>query len=54
MQQARYAAIVYKRVEANRDKLTMFYPLRRLGQPHDVAPMTALRLRRTEAGSPDK
>jgi len=29
-------------VEANRDKLVRFYPLRRLGQPSDVAPMVAL------------
>ncbi|GAC1548651.1 MAG: SDR family oxidoreductase [Beijerinckiaceae bacterium] len=29
-------------VDANRDKLTKFYPLRRLGQPEDVAPMVAL------------
>lgn len=29
-------------IEANRDKLTKLYPLRRLGQPSDVAPMAAL------------
>jgi len=29
-------------VEANRDKLTKLYPLRRLGQPHDIAPMVTL------------
>jgi 3-oxoacyl-[acyl-carrier protein] reductase len=29
-------------VEANREKLVRFYPLRRLGQPGDVAPMVAL------------
>ncbi len=29
-------------LEANRDKLTRFYPLRRLGQPDDVAPLVAL------------
>ncbi|MBX9587718.1 MAG: SDR family oxidoreductase [Hyphomonadaceae bacterium] len=29
-------------VEANRDKLVKFYPLRRLGQPSDVAPMVTL------------
>jgi len=29
-------------VEANRDKLTRLYPLRRLGQSDDVAPMVAL------------
>jgi NAD(P)-dependent dehydrogenase (short-subunit alcohol dehydrogenase family) len=29
-------------IEANRDKLTKFYPLRRLGQPSDVAPMAVL------------
>ncbi|MCL8382904.1 MULTISPECIES: SDR family NAD(P)-dependent oxidoreductase [Xanthobacter] len=29
-------------VEANRDKLTKFYPLRRLGQPEDIAPAVAL------------
>lgn len=29
-------------VEANRDKLTKFYPLRRLGQPEDIAPTVAL------------
>jgi NAD(P)-dependent dehydrogenase (short-subunit alcohol dehydrogenase family) len=29
-------------VEANRDKLTKFYPLRRLGQPQDIAPMVTL------------
>jgi NAD(P)-dependent dehydrogenase (short-subunit alcohol dehydrogenase family) len=29
-------------VEANRDKLVRFYPLCRLGQPSDVAPMVAL------------
>lgn len=29
-------------VEANRDKLTRFYPLRRLGQPEDIAPTVAL------------
>ena len=29
-------------VEANRDKLVRLYPLRRLGQPGDVAPMVAL------------
>src|SRR5947207_2585831 len=29
-------------VEANRDKLTRLYPLRRLGQADDVAPMVAL------------
>ena len=29
-------------VEANREKLINFYPLRRLGQPSDVAPMVAL------------
>jgi NAD(P)-dependent dehydrogenase (short-subunit alcohol dehydrogenase family) len=29
-------------VEANRDKLIKFYPLRRLGQPEDIAPMVAL------------
>lgn len=29
-------------VEANREKLTRFYPLRRLGKPGDVAPMVAL------------
>ncbi|HKX45015.1 MAG TPA: SDR family oxidoreductase [Burkholderiaceae bacterium] len=27
---------------ANRDKLTRLYPLRRLGQPADVAPMAVL------------
>jgi NAD(P)-dependent dehydrogenase (short-subunit alcohol dehydrogenase family) len=31
-----------KWVEANRDKLVKAYPLRRLGQPSDVAPMVAL------------
>jgi 3-oxoacyl-[acyl-carrier protein] reductase len=29
-------------VEANRDKLVRLYPLRRLGQPGDVAPLVAL------------
>jgi NAD(P)-dependent dehydrogenase (short-subunit alcohol dehydrogenase family) len=29
-------------VEANREKLARLYPLRRLGQPKDVAPMVAL------------
>lgn len=29
-------------IEANRDKLTKLYPLRRLGQPADVAPMVVL------------
>lgn len=29
-------------VEANRDKLTRFYPLRRLGVPQDIAPMVTL------------
>ena len=29
-------------VAANRDKLVRLYPLRRLGQPADVAPMVAL------------
>ena len=29
-------------VDANRDKLVKFYPLRRLGQPEDVAPMVTL------------
>jgi NAD(P)-dependent dehydrogenase (short-subunit alcohol dehydrogenase family) len=29
-------------VDANRDKLTQLYPLRRLGLPDDVAPMVAL------------
>ncbi|KAB2920524.1 MAG: SDR family oxidoreductase [Hyphomicrobiaceae bacterium] len=29
-------------VEANREKLVKLYPLRRLGQPSDVAPMVAL------------
>jgi NAD(P)-dependent dehydrogenase (short-subunit alcohol dehydrogenase family) len=29
-------------IEANRDKLTKFYPLRRLGFPSDVAPMAVL------------
>jgi NAD(P)-dependent dehydrogenase (short-subunit alcohol dehydrogenase family) len=29
-------------VEANRERLTRLYPLRRLGQPSDVAPMVAL------------
>jgi len=29
-------------VEANREKLTKLYPLRRLGKPNDVAPMVAL------------
>ncbi len=29
-------------VEANRDKLVRLYPLRRLGQPEDVAPLVAL------------
>lgn len=29
-------------IEANRDKLTKLYPLRRLGQPADVAPMAVL------------
>jgi NAD(P)-dependent dehydrogenase (short-subunit alcohol dehydrogenase family) len=29
-------------VDANRDKLVRLYPLRRLGQPEDVAPMVAL------------
>ena len=29
-------------VEANRDRLVRLYPLRRLGQPNDVAPMVAL------------
>ena len=29
-------------VDANREKLERFYPLRRLGQPADVAPMVAL------------
>ena len=29
-------------VDANRDKLTKLYPLRRLAQPDDVAPMVAL------------
>ncbi len=29
-------------VEANREKLIKFYPVRRLGQPEDIAPMVAL------------
>jgi NAD(P)-dependent dehydrogenase (short-subunit alcohol dehydrogenase family) len=29
-------------IAANREKLTKFYPLRRLGQPSDVAPMVVL------------
>jgi NAD(P)-dependent dehydrogenase (short-subunit alcohol dehydrogenase family) len=29
-------------LEANREKLTKLYPLRRLGKPNDVAPMVAL------------
>lgn len=29
-------------IEANREKLTKFYPLRRLGQPGDVAPLVVL------------
>ncbi len=29
-------------VDANRDKLTKFYPLRRLGLPQDIAPMVTL------------
>ena len=29
-------------VDANRDKLTKFYPLRRLGQPQDIAPMVTM------------
>jgi NAD(P)-dependent dehydrogenase (short-subunit alcohol dehydrogenase family) len=29
-------------VEANREKLVKFYPMRRLGLPGDVAPMVAL------------
>ncbi len=29
-------------IEANRDKLTKFYPLRRLGRPADVAPMAVM------------
>lgn len=29
-------------VEANREKLTKFYPVRRLGQPEDIAPMVTL------------
>jgi len=29
-------------VDANREKLTQLYPLRRLGLPADVAPMVAL------------
>jgi 3-oxoacyl-[acyl-carrier protein] reductase len=29
-------------IEANREKLTRFYPLRRLGQPSDIAPMVAM------------
>lgn len=29
-------------IEANREKLTKFYPLRRLGRPADVAPMAVL------------
>ena len=29
-------------VDANRDKLTKFYPLRRLGMPQDIAPMVTL------------
>jgi NAD(P)-dependent dehydrogenase (short-subunit alcohol dehydrogenase family) len=29
-------------VDANRDKLTKFYPLRRLGVPQDIAPMVTL------------
>jgi NAD(P)-dependent dehydrogenase (short-subunit alcohol dehydrogenase family) len=29
-------------VEANREKLVKFYPVRRLGQPGDVAPMVAM------------
>ncbi|SMF58653.1 3-oxoacyl-[acyl-carrier protein] reductase [Tistlia consotensis] len=29
-------------VEANRDKLTRLYPLRRLGQPDDIAPLVTL------------
>jgi 3-oxoacyl-[acyl-carrier protein] reductase len=29
-------------VEANREKLVKFYPLRRLGEPGDIAPMVAL------------
>jgi NAD(P)-dependent dehydrogenase (short-subunit alcohol dehydrogenase family) len=29
-------------IAANREKLTKLYPLRRLGQPSDVAPMAVL------------
>lgn len=29
-------------VEANREKLTKFYPVRRLGLPNDIAPMVAM------------
>ncbi|MBR0766452.1 SDR family NAD(P)-dependent oxidoreductase [Bradyrhizobium japonicum] len=29
-------------VDANRDKLIKFYPLRRLGQPQDIAPMVTM------------
>ncbi len=29
-------------VEENREKLTRFYPVRRLGQPEDIAPMVAM------------
>jgi NAD(P)-dependent dehydrogenase (short-subunit alcohol dehydrogenase family) len=29
-------------IDANREKLTKFYPLRRLGQPSDVAPLAVL------------
>jgi len=29
-------------VDANRDKLTKFYPLRRLGMPQDIAPTVTL------------
>jgi len=29
-------------IETNREKLTKFYPLRRLGTPQDVAPMVVL------------
>jgi NAD(P)-dependent dehydrogenase (short-subunit alcohol dehydrogenase family) len=29
-------------VDANRERLTKLYPLRRLGKPSDVAPMVAL------------
>lgn len=38
-------------VEANRDKLTKFYPLRRLAQPHDIAPMVTLLASPHAAGS---